>query len=82
VGDATRQAGPTPAAEPLTREPHTSVVSKLSEKLKNLFPHKKNRYKVRKNLEKIKEVGNLIWSNFCDYISLRFSTGFELFQRF
>jgi hypothetical protein len=58
------------------------VVSKLSKKLKNLFPHKKNRYKVRKNHEKIKEVGNPIWSNFCDYNSLRFSTDFELFQRF
>jgi hypothetical protein len=29
-----------------------SVVSELSEKLKNLFPNKKNRYKVRKNHEK------------------------------
>jgi hypothetical protein len=33
-------------------------------------------------MKKIKEVGNPIWSNFCDYNSLRFSTGFELFQRF
>jgi uncharacterized protein YdhG (YjbR/CyaY superfamily) len=64
VGDATRQAGPAPAAEHLTREPHTSVVSRFSEKLKNIFPHKKNRYKVSKNLEKIKEVGNQIWDTF------------------
>jgi hypothetical protein len=82
VGNATRQAGPAPAAEPLTQEPHTSVVSKFPEKLKNIFPHKKNRYKVRKNLKKIKEVGNPIWSNFCDYNSLRFFTEFELFQIF
>jgi hypothetical protein len=63
------------------RAPHISGFQ-FSEKLKNLFPHKKNRYKVRKNLEKIKEVENRIWSNFCDYNFLRFSTDFELFQRF
>jgi hypothetical protein len=63
------------------RAPHVSGFQ-FSEKIKNLFPHMKNRYKVRKNLEKIKEVGNPIWSNFCDYIFLRFFTDFELFQRF
>jgi hypothetical protein len=63
------------------RAPHVSGFQ-FSEKLKNLFSHKKNRYKVRKNLEKIKEVGNPIWNTFCDYNFLRFSTNFELFQRF
>jgi hypothetical protein len=63
------------------RAPHVSGFQ-FSEKLKNLFPHKKNRYKVRKNLEKIKEVGNPIWNTFCDYNFLTFSTNFELFQRF
>jgi hypothetical protein len=54
----------------------------ISEKLKDPFPHKKNRYKVMKNLEKIMELGNPIWSNFCDYNFLKFSTNFELLQRF
>jgi hypothetical protein len=60
------------------RAPHVSGFQ-FSEKLKNLFPHKKNRYKVRKNLEKIKEVVNTIWNTFCDYNFLRFFTNFELF---
>jgi hypothetical protein len=34
VGDATRQAGPTLASEPLTREPHTSVVSNFQKSSK------------------------------------------------
>jgi hypothetical protein len=54
------------------RAPHVSGFQ-FSEKLKILFSHKKNRYKVSKNLEKIKEVGNPIGSNFCDYNFLRFS---------
>jgi hypothetical protein len=54
----------------------------ISRKLKNIFPHKKNRYKERKNLRKIMEVGNPIWSNLCYYNSLRFSMDFEIFQRF
>jgi hypothetical protein len=61
------------------RAPHVRGFQ-ISGKLKNPFPHKKNRYKVRKNLRKIMEVGNRIWSNYCDYNSLRFSTDFELFQ--
>jgi hypothetical protein len=81
VGDATRQAGPAPASEPLTREPHTSVVSNFQKSLKIFFHTRKNRYMVRKNLEKIKELGNPIWNTFCDYNFLRFSTNFELFQR-
>jgi hypothetical protein len=32
----------------------------ILEKIKNPFPHKKNRYKVRKNLKKFMEVGNPI----------------------
>jgi hypothetical protein len=63
------------------RAPHVRGFQ-ISGKLKNTFPHKKNRYKVRKNLRKIMEVGNPIWRNFCDYNSLRFSMDFELFQRF
>jgi hypothetical protein len=63
------------------RAPHVRGFQ-ISGKLKNLFPHRKNRYKVRKNLRKIMEVGNKIWSNFCDYNSLRFFTDFEIFQRF
>jgi hypothetical protein len=63
------------------RAPHVSGFQFL-EKVKNLFPHKKNRYKVRKNLKQTKEVGNPIWNTFCDYNFLRFSMNFELFQRF
>jgi hypothetical protein len=75
-------SGPSPGLRATDlRAPHISGFQ-FSEKLKNLFPDKKNRYKVRKNLEKIKEVGNPIWSNFCDYNFLRFYTDFELFQIF
>jgi hypothetical protein len=73
--------GPVSALAPLTRGPLTSRFQ-IFRKLKNPFPHKKNRYKVRKNLGKFKEVGNPIWSNICDYNFLRFSTDFKLFQRF
>jgi hypothetical protein len=64
------------------RRPHMSVNFKYQKNSKNSSPHKKNRYKVRKNLGKLMEVGNPIWRNFCDYNFLRFSTDFELFQRF
>jgi hypothetical protein len=36
----------------------------ISENRKITFPHKKNRYKVSKNLRKIMEVGNEIWNTF------------------
>jgi hypothetical protein len=64
------------------RRPHMSVNFKYQKNSKNSSPHKKNRYKVRKNLGKLMEVGNPIWRNFCDYNFLRFSTDFELSQRF
>jgi hypothetical protein len=51
----------------------------ISEKTQNPFPLK-NRYKVRKNMEKFMKVGNPIWNTFQDYNFLRFSTNFELFQ--
>jgi hypothetical protein len=62
--------------------PHMSANFKYQKNSKNSSPHKKNRYKVRKNLGKLTEVGNLIWNTFHDYNFLRFSTNFELFQRF
>jgi hypothetical protein len=45
------------------RAPHVSAFP-FSEILKDSFPHKKNRYKVRKNLRKFLKVGNLIWNTF------------------
>jgi hypothetical protein len=36
----------------------------FSEILENSFSHKKNRYKVRKNLRKFRKVGNQIWNTF------------------
>jgi hypothetical protein len=45
------------------RAPHVSVFP-FSEILKNSCPHKKNRYKVRKNLRKFLKVGNHIWNTF------------------
>jgi hypothetical protein len=46
------------------------------------FPHKKNRYKVRKILIKFMEVGNPIWNTFYDYNFLRFFTNLNYFKRF
>jgi hypothetical protein len=62
--------------------PHMSANFKYQKNSKISSPHKKNRYKVRKNLEKLMEVGNPIWNTFHDYNFLRFSTNFELFERF
>jgi hypothetical protein len=45
------------------RAPHVSTFP-FSEILKNSFPHKKNRYKLRKNLRKFLKVGNRIWNTF------------------
>jgi hypothetical protein len=36
----------------------------ISENLKNHLSHKKNRYKVSKNLRKFMKVGNEIWNTF------------------
>jgi hypothetical protein len=71
----------TPGDRVTDRWAHTSVIFKFQKNSKILFCTK-NRYKVRKNLGKFMEVGNPIWNTFCDYIFLRFSTNFELFQRF
>jgi hypothetical protein len=46
------------AASPLTIRPHMSVIFQFQKTSKITFPHKKNRYKVRKNLRKFMEVGN------------------------
>jgi hypothetical protein len=54
----------------------------ISEKTQKSLSAPKNRYKVRKNMGKFMEVGNTIWNNFHDYNFLKFSTNFELFQRF
>jgi hypothetical protein len=62
--------------------PHMSANFKYQKNLKISSPHKKNRYKVRKNLKKLMVVVNPIWNTFHDYNFLRFSTNFELFQRF
>jgi hypothetical protein len=62
--------------------PHMSTNFKYQKNSKISSPHKKNRYKVRKNLENLMEVGNPIWNTFHDYNFLRFSMNFELFQRF
>jgi hypothetical protein len=62
--------------------PHMSANFKYQKNSKISSPHEKNRYKVRKNLGKFMELGNLIWNTFHDYNFLRFSTNFELFQRF
>jgi hypothetical protein len=62
--------------------PHMSANFKYQKNSKISSPHKKNRYKVRKNLAKLMEVGNPIWNTFHDYNFLRFSTNVELFQRF
>jgi hypothetical protein len=70
------------ATESPTGGPHASVIFKFQKKLKNPFLLQKIRYKVRKNMGKFMEVGNPIWNNFHDYNFLRFSTNFELFQRF
>jgi hypothetical protein len=51
-------------------------------KLKNCLPHEKNRYQLRKNLEKIMAVGNPIWNSFQCSNFFQFSTDFELLQRF
>jgi hypothetical protein len=63
------------------RPPHVSEFP-ISEKPKNFLPHKKNRYKVRKNLGKLMDVGNPIWNTFhyCNFFQI--FTGFELFQEF
>jgi hypothetical protein len=70
------------AAWPLTGGPHMSAIFQFQKTSQITFLHKKNRYKVRKILIKFMEVGNLIWNTFHDYNFLRFSTNFELFQRF
>jgi hypothetical protein len=62
--------------------PHMSANLKYQKNSKISSPHKKNRYKVRKNLRKLMEVGNPIWNTFHDYNFFRFSMNFELFQRF
>jgi hypothetical protein len=62
--------------------PHMSANFKYQKNSKISSRHKKNRYKVRKNLEKLMVVGNPIWNSFHDYNFLRFSPNFELFQRF
>jgi hypothetical protein len=46
------------------------------------FPHKKNRYKVRKILIKFMEVENEVWNTFHNLHFFQISTDFELFQRF
>jgi hypothetical protein len=70
------------AAWPLTGGLHMSGIFQFQKTSNITFPHKKNRYKVRKILIKFMEVGNPIWNTFHDYNFLRFSTNFELFQRF
>jgi hypothetical protein len=41
-----------------------SVIFQFQKTSQITFPHKKNRYKVRKNLRKFMEVGNEIWNIF------------------
>jgi hypothetical protein len=45
------------------RAPHVCAFSFL-EILKNSFPHKKSRYKVKKNLRNFLKVGNQVWNTF------------------
>jgi hypothetical protein len=53
-----------PMTEWLTGGSHSSALFPFSKILENSFPHKKNRYKVRKNLRKFLKVGNQIWNTF------------------
>jgi CelD/BcsL family acetyltransferase involved in cellulose biosynthesis len=46
------------------------------------FLRKKNRYKVRKNLRKIMEVGNEIWNTFHNRHFFQIFMDFELIKRF
>jgi hypothetical protein len=64
------------------RRPHMSEYFKYRKNPKISSLHRKNRYKVRKNLGKFMEVGNPIWNTFqyCNFFQI--FTYFELFQRF
>jgi hypothetical protein len=70
------------AAWPLTGGPHMSGIFQFQKISPIAFPHKKNRYKVRKILIKFMEVGNSIWntSHYCNFFQI--FTDFELFKRF
>jgi hypothetical protein len=48
----------------LTDEPHAAEIFQFQKTSKITFLHKKNRYKVRKNLRKFVEEGNEIWNTF------------------
>jgi hypothetical protein len=63
------------------RPPHVREFQ-ISEKPEDFLPHKKNRYKVRKNLGKLMEVGNHIWNTFHYRNFFQIFTDFELFQEF
>jgi hypothetical protein len=69
-------------AWPLTGGPHMSANFKYQKNLKISSLTRKIRYKVRKNLGKLMEVGNPIWNTFqyCNFFQI--FTDFELFQRF
>jgi hypothetical protein len=60
----TPDSGPGAEETPLTVGPHMSAIFQFQKTSKITFPHKKNRYNVRKNLRKIMEVGNDIWNTF------------------
>jgi hypothetical protein len=70
------------AAWPLTGGPHMSGIFQFQKTSPIAFPHKKNRYKVRKILIKFMEVGNPIWntSHYCNFFQIFMD--FELFKRF
>jgi hypothetical protein len=48
----------------LTNGPQVTELFQFQKTSKITFPHKKNRYKVRKNLRKFLEVVNEIWNTF------------------
>jgi hypothetical protein len=64
------------------RRAHMSGIIQFQKTSHITFPHKKNRYKVRKILIKFMEVGNPIWntSHYCNFFQI--FTDFELFKRF
>jgi hypothetical protein len=52
------------ATAQLTDGPHATEIFQFQKTSKITFPHKKNRYKVRKNLRKFMEVRNDTWNTF------------------